>query len=61
MNLNRQEIPQEEIHSYWRSSDRILLREKTTVSELSSSHMEDYFYFYYESGYLRTVSEVSGT
>lgn len=34
-----------------------------TVSELFSSHVEDYmyFYFYYESGYLRTVSEVSGT
>jgi len=43
---NRQEMPHEEGHSYWRSSDRTLLREKMTVSEMFSSHMEDYFYFY---------------
>lgn len=43
---NRQEIPQEDGHSDWRSSDRTLLRERTTVSDLFSFHMEDYFYFY---------------
>lgn len=46
LDLDRQEIPQEDGHSGWWNSDRTLLRERTTVSDLFSSHMEDYFCFY---------------